>query len=1462
MLKRTTIKLVTAVMLATVSIVVNAQQLAFPGAQGWGRFATGGRNGSVYHVTNLNDSGAGSLRDAVSQPNRIVVFDVAGVINIKSRIVFSNNLYVAGQTAPGEGITVYGDGVSFSGASNIIVRYMRFRMGHNGSNGKDAAGLANGADMIFDHCSFSWGLDETFSINPDGKGTTPQNITLQHSIVGQGLLTHSAGGLMQANYISIIGNLLIDNSTRNFKIKGINQYANNMVYNWKNGAYIMGGDSEGTSYCNIQSNLFINGPAVGGDAFTGGNADFHCYAVDNWQDSNRDGVFNPSAVTKYSGATVESSPYDYPELTLNAGQTLLQTNLPTVGASLPYRDPADCYMVDEIMSYGKQGALISNEETLICDAPSTWAVYAGTKKTDTDGDGMPDTWETANGTNPNSNDAMTIATNGYANIENYTNSITVDDRDYFLRVPVALTLDKSTTTTLTISWRDYTFAEQGFAIEVNGNEVARTAANVTGYTISGLTPGTKYTVRLRAFDGSNYSSYTAETAMSTRPLEADVIDIDGYEADYTWTGGDFDYNAATNSNVLLAPSSATTLTLTEAIEPKAVVYHVPASLTLGGQAIGGATSVNKAGAGTLTLTGSNTYTGATVLHEGVLELSSLKDGGEPSAIGSSVEFAQNWIADGGTYRYTGGNTTTNRSMKLSSTSTFDIKSGTVTMNGTIEGSDASADFLIDGNGQLAVGTTDFFGYKGATILKGGTLYLSTTDIAKKGIGSSSKLIMAGGHLKTKGESSNYETYSFPIEVVEETVSQFSPNRNCYINNKVSGLGTIQLNIPYVREYLQGDWSDFKGRLIANGTAMPSDNNDVKTGCLLLLDKTPHLDNTIVELIGNARLAGWSTNTELTIGGLAGESTTWLSGSSKNTDGFTTKWNIGSRNSDETFAGRINNWSASGSGHTGTVSINKIGTGIWRLTGTNDYKGTTTVSAGTLIVNGKNNGTGSVTVAADAILGGKGTIAGQVTINNGGTLMVGDEESNDSGLKLTGGLTLKTGAILRLNDAMMNRSFSYGNEIQAFTGTATGTFAEIIPATPGNGLKWDTSELYTSGKLKVIGENDNPGENELPTVPTYHALLHSDDMTLGSYAGTTVNNMLTGNSNTEAEGFTMVLTGNLTKTYSASSEISFTYNGSSMKQKTIKTSNGAMNTIYVPNGYEAIEMKIWSFTNKSETDRTNYWSHVGGIDYTPETTTVLGINNAANPDCVSFNLDNLTEIDFTNSGYQQCVILDITYEQARTHLDETSTTVPASAASANVLVKRMLRAGEWSTIVLPFAMNKAQVKDAFGNDVHVADFTGCTASGDARVINFQTVESMEANHPYIIKVMKDVGSFKVNSVSIEPVTTPSVTCSGSSFIGTYVADTTIPAGSVFLSGNKFWNATASTRKSKGYRGYFTLDGTPASRILLSVDGTTGINDVVRQAGEAGTARTYNLNGQRSSQPLKGVYIYNGKKTIKK
>ena len=1054
-------------------ITCYSQQLAFPGAQGWGRFATGGRYGTVYHVTNLNDSGTGSLRDAVSQPNRIVVFDVAGVIRINSRIVFSNNLYVAGQTAPGEGVTVYGDGVSFSGASNIIVRYMRFRMGHNGSSGKDCAGLANGANMIFDHCSFAWGLDETFSINPDGKGTTPQNITLQNCVVGQGLMTHSAGGLMQTDYVSIIGNFLCDNNTRNFKVKGINQYANNIVYNWANGAYIMGGDSEGKSYVNIESNLFINGPAKGGAAFTGGNADFHCYGNDNWQDRNMDGVFDPSEITDYNAATREPTPYDYPTLQLNPGRTLLETNLPTVGASLPYRDPVDCYMADEVLSYGKRGALISNEETLVYGAPSTWKVFAGEKRADADGDGMPDDWEQANGTDPQKNDAMTIAQNGYANIENYINSISSADRQFFLRTPVALVLDKATTQSLAVSWRDYTEGEDGFLLETktadgDWQEAVRTAANVTVYTISNLQAGTKYDVRISAFKGKRQSDY-ALTAMSTRPVEVGVIDVE------TFTGtGDGEW--------LINPQTDQTITLDEATPKTAVVVYSDANVTIGGSGcISGAASMNKAGAGTLTILGDQQYTGATVLHDGVLELATLKNGGVASAIGSSVEFAQNWIFDGGTYRYTGGNTTTNRSAKLSQTSTFDVKSATVTMSGTIEGADAAADFIVDGGGQISVATNKFFGYKGATILRGSTLYLSTTDIAKAGIGSSSKLVMAGGHLKTKGESNGYESYAFPIEVTENTTSQFSPNRNCYMNNKVSGNGTLQLNIPYLREYVQGDWSDFSGRLIANGVSTD------KLGSLMLLDKQPKMDRTVIELKGNAHLCYWSTNGNQTIGGISGASTTYISGSSKNTKNFTCTWTVGSANTDETFRGTINNWACAGSGYTGTVNIVKVGTGLWRLTGKNEYAGTTKVNEGMLIINGTHTGTGAITVADGATLAGKGIVTAPVTFNLGSVFMVGDTLATDRGLTFKGKVTLQERVTLQLNEAMIAASRTAGKEYHVFTlsgGSITGRFTTIDPAIPGDDMLWDDTELYTKGILRVIGTSAvNTLDNDASVVKT-------------------------------------------------------------------------------------------------------------------------------------------------------------------------------------------------------------------------------------------------------------------------------------------------------------------------------------------------------------------------------------------
>ncbi len=1058
---------------------MSAQQLAFPEAQGWGRYATGGRTGSVYHVTNLNDSGTGSLRDAVSQPNRIVVFDVSGVIRIASRIVFKNNLYVAGQTAPGEGITVYGDGVSFSGADNIIVRYMRFRMGAVGTKDKDAGGIANGQNMIFDHCSFSWGQDENFSINWDNKGTAPQNITLMNSIVGQGLMTHSAGGLMQADNISLYRILLVDNSTRNFKVKGTNQYVNNLVYNWKNAAYNMGGDSEGQSYANIESNLFINGPAVGGNCLTGGNANFHFYGTDNWQDSNRDGVYNSEEFTGDGGGDRQATPYDYPALEKWAANDLVEKLLPDVGASLPYRDLADCYMIDEVLSFGKKGNLITNENELPIGVPTSWSWFKGEKLADSDNDGMPDAWENAQGLKPNdASDAMEIAENGYANIENYINGITKADRQFFLRTPMLLELTEATTNSLTLTWADYSDNEEGFIVEMKQGddfvEMGRTKGSAFTIENAGLQPATAYVVRVCAYQGETKSEYTAELTVKTRPEQVDIIDVETFKG-----SGDGEW--------LINPLDDEVITLAEATPKKAVVVYSDAHVTINGDGyLSGSASLNKAGEGTLTIATDQQYEGATVLHQGVYEFSTLKNGGVASGLGMSQEFAQNWVMDGGVYKYTGTTTSTNRSARLYNDTELNIANdaAVVTMNGSIEG---QGNLTVNGEGQVLVNTDAFFNYDGNLVMKGGTLKLASKTVSDKGIGTAGKLVMAGGEFITIGKNESSVTYNFPIEAVAGTTS--TVNFDLWNTNKctVSGTGTLVWDVHYLREYIEGNWDNFTGQLVIKGTGKSGQSQfAVRNGV--------GVKNAPIMLTGNAQINGGKNQSTYYLGGLSGDTGTKLSGFNVKQKGEGT-WIVGTANTNETFNGVIDNNDQAGT-HPGTTSIEKQGSGEWRLTGANVYSGTTYVTAGKLIVNGKHTGTGAITVRKGATLAGKGTLAAKTTVNVGGMLQIGDTLATDKGLTFSGGLQLNTGAILKLNDAMAEAVWQAGDEIQAFTGTVTGQFAEIQPATPGEGLMWDTTDLYTNGVLKVAVNTAISAVQADETASEYFTLKGERTMTPG------------------------------------------------------------------------------------------------------------------------------------------------------------------------------------------------------------------------------------------------------------------------------------------------------------------------------------------------------------------------------
>lgn len=440
--------------------------LSFPGGEGYGRDAMGARaekNIEIYHVTNTNNSGEGSFRDAVSKSGRIIVFDTDGVVNLTNEtLVLQKNITILGQTAPGDGIVLYGGRVSASGADNIIVRYLRIRMGtdnfrEDNKTAQDAIGIANGQNMIFDHCSVSWGTDENFSINSDGKGTSPQNITIQNCIIGQGLMNHSAGGLIQTNNkegVTLFRNLYIDNGTRNPKVKGLNQFVNNVLYNWgKGAAYNMGGESEGESEATIEDNYFIVGPCYTwtneGDGnggyqqtlyqnnptkpFIGGNSLFRAYLKGNYYDNNKDGILNGHELlwTECSGTpTLLNSPsFRHKKIwSQTNAKEALSFIIKYVGASLPTRDQVDQFMIDELTSYGLKGTIIrrpKEHEQFPIDFTFPGEYKSGVPALDTDGDGIPDDWEDANGLDKNDPSDAVIIPEGeiYTWIEIYANSL-------------------------------------------------------------------------------------------------------------------------------------------------------------------------------------------------------------------------------------------------------------------------------------------------------------------------------------------------------------------------------------------------------------------------------------------------------------------------------------------------------------------------------------------------------------------------------------------------------------------------------------------------------------------------------------------------------------------------------------------------------------------------------------------------------------------------------------------------------------------------------------------------------------------------------------------------------------------------------------------------------------------------------------------------------------------------------
>ena len=444
-----------------VSIInlADAKPIAFPGAEGFGKYTTGGRGGKVMIVSNLNDNGPGSLREAVSDKSpRIILFSVSGTIHLETKLNIQGNCTIAGQSAPGDGICIADRNVALAG-NNIIVRYMRFRMGDKyanigmvpGSGSDDAFGGTYRSNIIIDHCSMSWSEDEVFSVYA-GDSTTlqwnmiyePLNYSYHFEDGDTDYEHHGYGGIWGGRHLTAHHNLFAHCNSRNPRFDGIRNapeenvdYRNNVIYNWGANSIYAG---EGGHY-NIVNNYFKYGPSTNknvksrivnpgktdkipyGKFFVKGN--FMDDAPQVSQDNSL-GVFTGKN-NEDKGLASTDKAFLFIELKMERAQTAFENVMKFGGASLN-RDTLDARIINDVKN--RTGGFIDVQGnyphgTTYEKTINAWpTLRTSLAPTDNDNDGMADAWEIENKLDTGKQDASLFSLNkNYTNIEMYLNSI-------------------------------------------------------------------------------------------------------------------------------------------------------------------------------------------------------------------------------------------------------------------------------------------------------------------------------------------------------------------------------------------------------------------------------------------------------------------------------------------------------------------------------------------------------------------------------------------------------------------------------------------------------------------------------------------------------------------------------------------------------------------------------------------------------------------------------------------------------------------------------------------------------------------------------------------------------------------------------------------------------------------------------------------------------------------------------
>ena len=887
--------------------VAFGQLRAFPEAEGFGANATGGRGGSVYHVTNLNDSGSGSFRDAVSSGNRTVVFDVGGWIELASPVAVQDNITIAGQTAPGDGIGLKNYGVSFSNADNVIARHLRVRQGpYYDSVGRDAVGATGASNIIFDHMSVSWGRDENFSI------TSCSNITIQNSIIGEGLLNHSMGGLIEWNDgMSIHHSLYISNNDRNPKTKGILDFVNNVVFNWGEFAYVAG-DSAGLSYGNVVDNYFIAGPSSSElhDPISRGNRNYSIFLDGNYYDGNLNGTHDgvPFTATDVDDdVTYVAERFDYPLVVADSAERAYEKVLNNVGASLS-RDSVDTRLVNGVVT--RNGMLISDPAEV-----GGWGILVGSAAPlDTDQDGMPNAWETAHGLNPsNAADRNNLNLFGYTRLEEYLNELGGAHTAKLQNAasgawenPAQWSPDGLPTDDDTVfvkgnggSPGSVTASQPGAAawdVRVGGDGAATLGVNSGGdlRVVNTLTVGDAGTGSLVVDGGTvtaqnvvigSYGFGGSVNVTGGGVLGARFIAPDGMGGAVALQSGTL---AAAGDLQVSAPVSLVGVGTFDTAGHEATV----SSTISGGELV-------KTGDGVLTLTDTNTYGGGTTLVGGTLAIASSANIG---GTGSQIDFA------GGTLRVMGTGMANLNSHSVNWSSFdggIDVDSAgyTFTVSQTLDGAGTLTKY---GAGTLVLSASN---NHGGTVAADGVL--SVLDDTALGA-AAAPLGLAGGTLRftTTGSS---------------TVARATTLTDASTIDVAQASGVITMS-----QSIGGSGSLTKagsGTLTLGAANTYTGTTSVAAGTLRITDPLALQYSTVNLAGGTLDLNGLAAS----VGGLAGSGSLDLQG---------TVLTLGGSNEDSTFAGNIVSTS-------GVASVEKIGTGTINLTGTNAYTGGTVLRDGAL-----------------------------------------------------------------------------------------------------------------------------------------------------------------------------------------------------------------------------------------------------------------------------------------------------------------------------------------------------------------------------------------------------------------------------------------------------------------------------------------------------------------------------------